>query len=238
MTGNYGKSSAVSVGEAVYHSLRSAIIELRLAPGVEMSEKEIALRMEVSRTPVREAFIKLSKEALVEVLPQKGTVVSRIDLERVRQERFLRESLELAVLDRFMLVHQPDDLVQMHELIAAQRTAETAGDEERMMEYDNAFHKVLFTVADQLLSWEAIENMGGHYRRVRQLTTRTEIVKGIVKQHEQLLHAIESGEADKARDILGKHLRKLILEKDELLKNYPDFFNTRETANPFFLGFK
>ena len=88
-----GKRSR-SVQDSVYTALRTSIINLNLAPGTAISEKEISRRFGVSRTPVREAFIRLSKEGLVRVIPQKETQVSLVDFRRVEQEFFLRESLE------------------------------------------------------------------------------------------------------------------------------------------------
>jgi DNA-binding GntR family transcriptional regulator len=88
-----------SVQDRVYAALRKSIINLNLVPGTVISEKEISLRFQVSRTPVREALIHLSKEGLVQVIPQRGTMVSLIDPARVQQEFFLRECLETAILD-------------------------------------------------------------------------------------------------------------------------------------------
>ena len=79
-----------SVQDNVYSALRVSIINLNLAPGTAISETEVSLKFQVSRTPVREAFIRLSKEGLVEVIPQKETLVSLIDPIRVKQEFFLR----------------------------------------------------------------------------------------------------------------------------------------------------
>jgi DNA-binding GntR family transcriptional regulator len=77
-----------SVQDSVYTALRESIMNLNLAPGTVISEKEISCRYEVSRTPVREAFIHLSKEGLIKVIPQKETQVSLIDFARVEQEFF------------------------------------------------------------------------------------------------------------------------------------------------------
>ncbi len=71
-----GKSTS-NISETVYAVLRKNIINLTLAPGTLISETDVAERLSVSRTPVREAFIRLSHEALVSIFPQKGTFVSR-----------------------------------------------------------------------------------------------------------------------------------------------------------------
>ncbi|MCY9421621.1 GntR family transcriptional regulator, partial [Bacillus paralicheniformis] len=70
-----------SVRDQIYQMLKEEIMKFRLVPGELISEKEISERYEVSRTPVREAFLQLSREGLLEVYPQKGTRVSLIDLD-------------------------------------------------------------------------------------------------------------------------------------------------------------
>ena len=71
---------ARTASATVYDILQRNIMNLTLIPGTPMSEKDISEKMSVSRTPVREAFIRLSKEALVSIIPQKGSFVSRISL--------------------------------------------------------------------------------------------------------------------------------------------------------------
>ncbi|MBZ4138362.1 GntR family transcriptional regulator, partial [Escherichia fergusonii] len=73
---------------------------LELYPGVRLSEQEIAERYGVSRQPVREALIALSKQQFVEVLPQRGTMVVKISIAKMREARFLREVIESAVVRR------------------------------------------------------------------------------------------------------------------------------------------
>ncbi|MCJ7688520.1 MAG: GntR family transcriptional regulator [Clostridiaceae bacterium] len=88
----------VHLGEYVYQTIKENIVNLNIKPGNRISEKEISNLLNVSRTPVREAFIKLSKEGLLYVLPQRGTYISCIDLEKAEETRFIRESLERSVI--------------------------------------------------------------------------------------------------------------------------------------------
>ena len=91
-----------SVQEMVYRTLRDKIICMELKPGTIISTQEIADCMSVSRTPVREAFIRLQREDLLDVTPQRSTVVSKINMSRVYQERFIREALEIEVIQKFI----------------------------------------------------------------------------------------------------------------------------------------
>ena len=89
---------AAPAGLQAYAALRHAVVTLRLRPGQVLSEQGIAQQLRTSRTPVREAFIKLAEAGLFEVLPQRGTFVRRISLKAVEDARFVREAIELAVL--------------------------------------------------------------------------------------------------------------------------------------------
>ncbi|MFA6508326.1 MAG: GntR family transcriptional regulator, partial [Treponemataceae bacterium] len=81
----------------VYSVLRLNIIRLHLKPGQSVSETEISTRLGISRTPVREAFIRLGEDGLLEVKPQRCSVISRIDLDQAEETRFVRRNLEKTI---------------------------------------------------------------------------------------------------------------------------------------------
>jgi DNA-binding GntR family transcriptional regulator len=177
-----------TVQDSVYTSLRKSIINLNLIPGREISEKEIALKYKVSRTPVREAFIHLADEGLVQVLPQRGTVVSLIDFARVEQEFFLRESLEMAVLEPFIKKSRPEHFIALEQLLKLQMDAIDSDNYIKFVDHDDSFHRTFFEIAEQGLSWEVLTSMSGHYHRVRLLTIRLKgIAREVVVQHKKIL---------------------------------------------------
>src|SRR3954452_5329577 len=81
----------------IYDALRDAIVRVAVRPGQAISETEMAASFGVSRTPIREALIRLADDGLVDIYPQAGTFVSRIDLAAVREAQFVRQTLETAV---------------------------------------------------------------------------------------------------------------------------------------------
>ena len=83
-----------SVGEYVYAEIRRQIINWKLKPGQRISEAEMSKILEVSRTPVREGFIRLKNEGLVKILSQRGTIISKIDLKKVTEGIFIRTCLK------------------------------------------------------------------------------------------------------------------------------------------------
>ena len=209
--------------QLVYSSLRNSILSLNLVPGTVISENEISLRFKVSRTPVREAFIALSKEALLTVIPQKGSMVSRIDLARVEQEFFLRENLESAALKRFIKNHDSSHLAELERCIELQKEAGDSKKYERFFQYDNLFHKTFFY--DQQLAWEAVESMCGHYQRVRLLTVwLLDITENLVEEHKKLFRAVKKRDPVKAMALLESHIHKLNTEEAMLKRLFPDYF--------------
>jgi DNA-binding GntR family transcriptional regulator len=214
-----------SVQESVFRYLRKNILELTLLPGTIMSANEVSNMMQVSRTPVREAFIRLEREGLVNVIPQKETTVSPIDLERSWQEQFLRESLEIAALTPFIEKCLPEDIRVMRHYIELQKKKVYQGDYISTIEIDDSFHQMIFLVAKQPLSWGIIESMSGHYRRCRILAMQTdEIGINATFQHEDLVKELESGDLEAAQVIMRTHLRRLFDEKKILLEKYPGYF--------------
>lgn len=226
-----------SIRENVYHVIKTNIAKLQLAPGTTMSTQELAEKLNVSRTPVREAFIRLQKEDLVVIAPQKNTMVSLIDLVRAEKERFLRESLEAAIIPLFMEKFTNADLHELDKLLVKQKACYDADDSLTFLSYDNLFHKVFFDVAEQDLSWETITNTNSHYNRLRVLTTRNkETFYGAVCQHEVMLQYIRAGNTDALRKELLNHVQKINIEKTGLLEQFPDYFAMPEKSNPLLVN--
>ena len=222
-----------SVQEKVFLALRKKIMDLTLRPGTVMSANEVSVMMSVSRTPVREAFIRLEREGLVRIVPQSETIVSRINLRRVRQEHFLRESLELAALEPFFRKCSREHLDKLRKIIRRQYEHAEKKDYAAVVDYDDTFHRLIFTVAEQPLSWEIIESMSGHYRRCRLMTMWSDELKAdVMLQHEALVDAVQEGDMALVRRVMEKHLRKIFVEEGVLLTEYPDYFEANE-RDPF-----
>jgi len=227
-----------SVQDVVYSTLRDSIIYLNLAPGTAISETEISLKFQVSRTPVREAFIHLSKEGLVEVIPQKETLVSLIDPARVEQEFFLRESLETAVLELFLQNNGERYFPELENLIVVQGEAIKNKSYIDFINYDDRFHGIFFEASLQHLSWDVLASMSGHYHRIRMLSI---LIAGIagekVNEHRKILAALKKGDPEKAKKMLYQHLHNLEAEKKLLQDKFPGYFASEKTKNKFDVDF-
>ena len=129
----------------VYETLRRKVLTLELPPGAALSENELAAALGVSRTPVRESLILLAEEGLVQVFPQVGSFVSRVDPARVADAQFLREAVELAALDDLPAELDPDVVAELRRNLDA--AAAPGIDLEEFFELDEAFHQGLLRLS-------------------------------------------------------------------------------------------
>ena len=217
--------------ENIYATLKGQICLLERVPGTIMSATDIAQSMAllmqrtVSRTPVREAFIQLAKEGLVELRPQFGTVVTKINRKRALEERYVRYTLEHDKLKDFMDKVNEADYEEFEEIIRKQKIANEDGKNLEYIELDNLFHHKQFYISGHVLCLDIISTYNSHYDRLRNLTTWDKgNVSESIAQHEELIKAFRKKDLTGAQEILKIHLGKLIDEEKELYFKYPEYF--------------
>ena len=86
--------------DAIYEELKSQIINLDLLPGTKVKEEDLAKEFNISRTPIRGVISRLVKDSLLEVKPQKGTYVSKIDLSKINDYIYVRKSVEIQMISK------------------------------------------------------------------------------------------------------------------------------------------
>ena len=200
------------------------IITLELAPGSAVSENELSQILKLSRTPVREALIELSKMGLVDIQPQRGSYIAKIDYELVEESRFMRLVLENAVLALVCEGISPEH----EEMLRANMEEETrhleAGDYTRLFELDTDFHRLLFTSVSKARTYGIIHSQMVHFDRLRALSLKSLKPDKIVEDHENILYAIGRRDSELAEMLMTRHLTRHRVEKSELIKLYPDYF--------------
>ena len=220
------EKNTATAQSAVYHALKKNIMSLQLKPGTAMSTQEIASKLNVSRTPVREAFIRLQRDGLVDIFPQKETLVSKIDFSKVAQERFIRESLECANVDLLIGKFTKHDLSIMELNIEKQLVAMRNKEHSLHIELDNEFHSYMFKITNQELSWQIIENTSNHYARIRLLSVNDEnIMHETILHHQKILSAIYDEDAEHAKMYIKTHLHQLEGQLQQILNTYPSYFD-------------
>ena len=162
----------VQPGDGV-RKLRHDILHLVLKPGTKISEQEVSERFQVSRTPVREVFVRLFQDGLVEIYPQRGTYVSLINLAHVDEGRFVREVLEMAVVREICGELTRDDIVHLESNLAQQEVCHENQSYLQMLSLDERFHATLFRIAEQERTWQMVSQLNNDFFRRGYCACRT-----------------------------------------------------------------
>ena len=213
-------------GEA-YHLLRDAIVSGELEPGRQLSENELATRLCVSRTPVREALIRLRDDRLVEIVAQLGTFVTLISEAAVADAYFVREALECAAVREAAAHAQKQDVAALRGIVARQDDVRASEDYARWFVLDEEFHRALCDLSGHPVAWTLIRRVSGHLDRIRRLSLpQPRYLDQMVGEHRLILKAIARGDPDAAEDAMRHHLRMVLTALPLLRSSYPDYFAT------------
>ena len=219
--------------QAIYETLRDEIMFLQLAPGEGISETEIGKRFQVSRTPVREVFKRLEQDGLLEVRPQRGTFVTRIDLAALSDMLFEREALEIAVLRELCLRVNENGLLKLKLLLLDQQKlldAEVPRPEfvRAFLTADNRFHETLYRLADRPGVWDLTAAHRPHYNRFRILndTMNEQMGKIIYQRHQDLVDALSRRDLQRLEALSSQHMYNRVDNITAILRAFPDYFLT------------
>lgn len=210
--------------EYALRMLKENIIHLDLIPGTMLSENELAGEMQLSRTPVREALIELSKSGIVEILPQKGSALSLIDYSMVEEARFMRNVLECAVVELDCEIKAPEILEELEANVQLQEFYLKNRSSEKLLELDNQFHRLLFLMAGKLQIHALMGSITIHFDRVRSMSLATVKELKTVSDHRAILDAVREGDKQSARALMEKHLSRYKIDQEELREKYPGYF--------------
>lgn len=210
--------------EYAYRVIKHNIIYLNLIPGSMVSENELAEEMGISRTPVREALIELSKLKVVEIYPQRGSYISLIDTGLVDEARFVRLILEQAMVDIACDTAEEADFLALEENLRLQEFYLEHSAKDKLLQLDNEFHELLFLLSNKKFTYDLLGGMMTHFDRVRRLSLSVIKDSKNISDHRTLLEAIRKKDKEAAKNIVTKHLSRYKLDEDELKKQYPDYF--------------
>lgn len=203
---------------------------MQLTPATALSEQDIAGRLNVSRQPVREAFIKLSEIGLVRVLPQRGTFVVKISAKAVTDARFVREAVECAIARRASEGIGEAAMDELRGILTEQRKA--ARDPDEFFVLDEAFHRGLANAAECAYAWKVIEEAKAQMDRVRFLSLPDATpVDHLITQHQAILDAIAAGRGSAAEQAMQDHLREILESLPRLSQAFPDVFEEDEAVD-------
>lgn len=210
-------NSHLRLAVQVFETVREEIVSGALPPNTQLSEAELSERLGVSRTPVREALIKLSEDGLVRVVPQVGSFVAPISIDSVREAQFIRENLECALIVDAANKIDAASLRRMRDNIDQQDRAARDSDWNQFYGLDESLHAMLAAVSGHVQAWRVISQSKVHMDRVRHVSFRMpDHMAKLITQHTAIVDAVASGDAGSAQKALRGHLREIFATVEKL----------------------
>lgn len=221
-----------SLTQQVYGLLSDLIIRLQLVPNRPLSEKEVAECLALSKTPVREAFINLAENGLVQVIPKSGTYVSPISLNRAYEGYFVRHALETECAQRVAQVRSFEDLCRLKGNLSQQENALVEQRYQDFYRLDDEFHELLFRTADVPTARRFVAIAKLEIDRIRNLKLQTAMrrVEGVLEEHTAIVRAVESKDADAARAAMSLHIDSVKNSIEAVAANQ-EFWDLCHTVN-------
>ncbi|MFA5571339.1 MAG: GntR family transcriptional regulator [Sphaerochaetaceae bacterium] len=213
-----------SAKEYAYRELYRNILLLQMKPGEVIEEKRISLELDVSRTPVREALLELCRQRLVEIYPQRGTRVALMDGQLVEQGRFLRETVELVLLELACKSFTDEHHAQLEQNIKEQEECAKEQDMIGFFLKDNEFHRILFTACRKETVFDAMSFYMPHFMRERMLRLQMFNTEELICDHRNILESIKRSDCRTAKIHLTDHLDHVMCDQQILLQAYPEYF--------------
>ncbi|MDD3251383.1 MAG: GntR family transcriptional regulator [Lachnospiraceae bacterium] len=204
--------------------IKDKIIRLELEPGAAISDRDLALTLGLSRTPVREALLDLAKVQIVEIYPQRGSVVALIDYGMVEEAQFVRSVLEEAIVGLVCQKITEEQYQLLEENLQLQEFYCERGSSEKLFEMDNEFHRLLFQAAGKMQTYRMMKSLTVHFDRVRSLALNAVKEQKWIKDHRKILEAIKSRDEAAAKQLMEKHLSRYQLDESVVQKAYPGYF--------------
>jgi DNA-binding GntR family transcriptional regulator len=217
----------------VHAVLRAEIIAGRLAPRAMLSEQDIAAGFGVSRTPVREAMIKLAEEGLVEIFPQYGSFVAPIKLRDVFDSQFTREALECAAVEKAVERLGATQEKELKAVIARQRALQRPQQREQFFRADEDLHMLILRIAGHGNAWHFVEGAKGQMDRVRHFAIAIARKQpAILAEHEAVVDRLLARDRRGAVDAMRIHLRAIFRTIEMLRNENSDYFVDDDNAAP------
>jgi DNA-binding GntR family transcriptional regulator len=213
----------------VYEVLRTAIIEIHIRPTQAISETAIANLLGVSRTPVREAFIRLAEDGLLKITPQKRSVVTPIDLEQAEEARFIRRALEKAVMEEVCGRLTAEDRSALAANLEEQRACRKGREFDRMLLVDNDFHRIIFRAYRKEHSWRYIKKLDYNYDRLRTIVM-PKVIDRVISEHQRILEVLSRGAVDQVEEMVDGHLDTVTINRT--VGEYPSHFFAQPAHRP------
>jgi DNA-binding GntR family transcriptional regulator len=218
-------ASGNSAAALIYQTLRRDIVSLHRKPGDPIIEKDLAATFGVSRTPIREALLRLAAEHLVEIAPQSGTFVARIPLATLPEAIVIRRALEELAVRTAASNASRSQIALLEANLERQREAVASDDRDAFHDADEDFHATIAEAAGYPGIWTVVQQVKLQVDRYRHLTLpQPGRMARLVEEHAAIAHAIRDRDGALAVIQLGLHLDGLAAGLTEFPGLNPSYF--------------
>jgi DNA-binding GntR family transcriptional regulator len=224
----YAKIGADAIGSGqpkavwAYDVIRDAIITSKLAPGETLNEKETCAALGISRTPMREAVLRLAQEGLLNVVPSGGTFVNDILVRKVIEGHLVRSSLESRTIRLAARYFEPAHGKHLDLLMFRQEQAARIRDTGDAFTVDDEFHQCLCRIAGFPNIWQTIHAATGQLDRVRRRAfPKAGYFSEVVNEHQLIYDALKSNDEEAAASALKVHLQGIVPALEFVLSDDP-----------------
>lgn len=202
-----GLSSVKPIRDIVYERLRKAILEGKIKPGERIIEKEYADKLNISRTPVREALRKLEIEGFVKHIPRKGVVVKGFSFKDIIEIYEIRKSLESLAVKHAIQNITDEEVEKLKTLVEKAEEAEKMRKFEEVFEIANEFHQNILITSSMPRLKNMINTLQEYLERFRRVTMSKDSRRlSALKEHRDILNAIIDRDVQKAEELVHKHI--------------------------------
>lgn len=214
-----------TIADDVFSYLRDEIISLTIEPGTQLSEAEVAKKFEVSRQPVREAFLRLAELDLLMIRPQKATLVKKISLSEIAHTRFIRQAVEVEIVRVASQVASERSIEALRQSLREQIKARDSNDpsELRLLDYD--FHRLICDAANQSNAFTVVSEFKAHTDRICRIELDDEEgMAETIEGHTRIVEAIAGKDATAAAENARDHLAHLDSTLQSAQAKFPQYF--------------
>jgi DNA-binding GntR family transcriptional regulator len=210
-----------------YRIIRHFILNLHLPPGRKMNEVELADALNISRTPVHDTLYKLSRKNLIDIIPQKGAFVSKIDNGRIEQTLWIHKQLGTAMIQNIFIrnVKRPQFDVLYHHLQELEDYL-SQGDLSHSVRLITDYYHLLYELGGKMdYIWEAVQKASMDLQRLLYLAASdSSVTEDFINDLTALTDALAARNNDRACTIYRHHLSRIQLLISSLQECYPDYF--------------
>ena len=225
LLGDFTIDRRKSMVDQTHTLLQNAITSSKLPPGQVLKERELCDILSISRTPIREALLRLQEDGLVEIFPQAGTYVSRISIEAVHESQFIRVALEMATVGYAARHGTPEWQTKTRRLVEKYKQALEWEDFDELFDLDEQFHRSIaeFRFRDRL--WKMTNSAKAHMDRVRRLSLPYRNRRlAIAAEHTAVLDAIITREEAQAVEAMRRHLNTVFRDLERVRTEHGEYF--------------